>query len=104
MSQQAADLLTPGTVAGSGLPGALGGLGEALKKALPALIAGGVGLGGRALAGGGFGSGVPPAPPIPPELQQLLAQAMQRAAAQQPIVNAVNKQTLAGLPAYVQKG
>lgn len=61
------------------------------------LAAGGV---SHALAGGGGDTQAN----IPPELTELLKTAMQRMSAQQPLVDAVNKQALGGLPTYAKGG
>jgi hypothetical protein len=71
-----------------------GGLPLALKKlaagVIPAVV-------GRTIGGGGSNE-------LSPELQQLLAMAIQRMTQQQPLFNSINAQAMAGLPtAYQQK-
>lgn len=72
---------------------------DIVKKILAALV----GAGGAAAAGGAFGGGGNTAPTTSPELQQMLAIAMRRMAAQEPLFDAVNRQAYGGLPAYVKQ-
>lgn len=72
----------------------VGGAGGGLPSWLGPALSVGTGLVGR-MAGGGGGSNQQP---IPPELQQLLAEATRRTMNQGPLSDAITQQALAGLP------
>lgn len=98
---------TPGGVddiyANLGKEAAGGGIGAVLKKIWPALAAAGIPLAAR--AAGAFGGGPSTSPAnLPPELGQLLGEAMSRVASQRPLFEATNRQALAGLPTYAKRG
>lgn len=82
---------------GSGLAGLSGVLRQLAEAGIPI----GTLLATRALGGGG-GSSEPA--PMSPELQEALSLALQRLKDQQPLQDAVNRQALAGLPAYAKGG
>ena len=70
-------------------------IGPAVTAALPLL--------GRAFSGGPA-SGPTTGGGFPPELNELLQDAMRRMRAQEPLFNAVSQQAHAGLPDYVKRG
>ena len=76
------------------------GIGSILRQLAEAGIPIGTLLATRAMGGGG------PSEPAPmsPELQEALSLALQRLKDQQPLQDAVNRQALAGLPAYAKGG
>jgi hypothetical protein len=80
-----------GPLAQAGIPAAMALLGRAMGGAQP--------LSTPALGGGGMGNAN-----LPPEFQQLLAEAMKRMSAQAPLAEAINAQAMGGLPTIYQKG
>jgi hypothetical protein len=97
-----AGLTVPTTGAASGgIGGALASLpswlGPAITAATPVI--------GRAVMGGGPASGpTTGAVGVPPELSELLQDAMRRMRSQEPLFQATTRQAFAGLPDYVKRG